>query len=376
MIVTKPLNVAATLLNCFPIPAKTGIDVNVDGSDMLRDRLVNDDGPPSRKLSPYVRPLVDTLQQAGHQVSVAVPAMSRSWIGKAHIIGAELTATYVHPDQFRDDGSFVTSTTSSTTTTTTTQHTHHHQGGLPLTPAASDEHLRASESSTTRHDDNNNNNNSDWVVVTNGTPASCAQLGIYSLFRDRGEIDLVVSGPNHGRNASTIFSLSSGTVGGALEAATCGKRGVALSFGSKDEQPPEVIAAAARLSTRLIEYLYRHWDDSVELYNVNVPMRADVETQPVRYTRALPNVWTKGSLYAEVKSSPASNNTNNKNSDDSGKSRHFQWSAELSDIKQSLRESPEGTDARTVLDGFTSVTPLIANFWHPPGFTGELTLET
>lgn len=347
-------------------------------------QLVNDDGPPSRKLSPYVRPLVDTLKNAGHQVSVAIPATSRSWIGKAHIIGAELTATYVHPDQFRDDGSFAITTT--TATTVQQNHNEHRQGGLPLTPAASDEHLRAAAPVVAATDENNNE---DWVVVSNGTPASCAQLGIYELFRDRGAIDLVVSGPNHGRNASTIFSLSSGTVGGALEAATCGKRGVALSFGSKDEQPAEIIAAAARLSARLIEHLYRNWDDAVELYNVNVPMRADVETRPIRYTRALPNVWTKGSLYAEVKGAPSTTS----NTSDSGKSRHFQWSAELSDIKQGMRESPEGTDARTVLDGFTryvfsipdyhdllfnklsSVTPLLANFWHPPGFTGELTLD-
>jgi 5'/3'-nucleotidase SurE len=284
--------------------------------------------------------------------------MSRSWIGKAHIIGASLTATYVHPDQFRDDGSFP-----STTTTTQRQHQNNlqHQQGPMLTPAASDEHLRAAPlSTTTTPTTTKSTHDNDWVVVTNGTPASCAQLGIYELFRDRGEIDLVVSGPNHGRNASTIFNLSSGTVGGALEAATCAKRGIALSFGSKDEQPKEVIRAAAKLSARLIEYLYRNWDGKVELYNVNVPMRADVETRPVRYTTALPIVWTKGSLYAESTSktktksngSAVSHETTEK-SLSSPRERHFQWSAELSDIKQSLREGPEGTDARTVLDGFT-----------------------
>lgn len=217
-----------------------------------------------------------------------------------------------------------------------------------------------------------------WVVVSNGTPASCAQLGLYELFRDRGPIDLVVSGPNHGRNASTIYNLSSGTVGGALEAATCGKRGIALSFGSKEAQPPQVIAAASRLSTRVIEHLYRNWSSEVELYNLNVPMREDVESQPVRYSSALRNEWTKGSLYAEVQmknddmphpidearyhqvtvnqplSPPtpplASISTKTKQPT---RIRHFQWSTELSDIKRSLAESPQGTDARAVLDGYT-----------------------
>jgi len=31
--------------------------------------------------------------------------------------------------------------------------------------------------------------------------------------------DLVISGPNFGRNSSTVFTLGSGTIGGAMEAA-------------------------------------------------------------------------------------------------------------------------------------------------------------
>ncbi|KAL1977579.1 hypothetical protein VTN31DRAFT_438 [Thermomyces dupontii] len=304
--------------------------------------VVNDDGPPSKRLSPYVRPLVNALQEAGHRVSVAVPAISRSWIGKAHIIEAPIKATYVHPDAFHEDGTWA--------------------------------------------DDDPPRTDNDWVVVTNGTPASCTQLGLYNLFTDRGPVDLVVSGPNHGRNASTIYNLSSGTVGGALEAVTCGKRGIALSFGSKEEQPPEVIDAAARLSARLVNHLWNHWDEGVELYNINVPMRADVESRPIRYTRALPNRWSKGSLYAEVPSTGKAADETTSNGEIGASStpnggeprrreRHFRWCTELSDIKKSLAAAEEGTDAHTVLNGYTSVTPLLANFWHPPGFSGEIHLD-
>lgn len=290
---------------------------------------MNDDGPPSRRLSPYIRPFVDALQDAGHRVSVAIPATSRSWIGKAHLIGASLRATYVPPDAFRDDGTWDPS------------------------PGRA------------RSDSRNDN---DWVVVDNGTPASCAQLGLYSLFTDRGPIDLVVSGPNHGRNASTIYNLSSGTVGGALEAATCGKRGIALSFGSKEEQSVDVVRAAARLSVRLVEHLYRNWDDGVDIYNLNVPMRPDVESRPIRYARALPNHWSKGSLYAEVteagKEAPLPNGTADAGAAPTPakqvngcaprlRERHFQWSTELSDITRSLEAAEEGTDAHTVLGGCT-----------------------
>ncbi|KAL4871626.1 hypothetical protein BDV12DRAFT_25255 [Aspergillus spectabilis] len=325
--------------------------------------LVNDDGPPCRRLSPYVRPLVTALQNAGHLVSIAIPAASRSWIGKAHIIEAPLKATYVPPDAFRNDGTWDEKYTS---------------------PPVSED--RKSEP--------------EWVVIKNGTPASCVQLGLFNLFSDRPPIDLVISGPNHGRNASTIYNLSSGTVGGALEAATCGKRGIAVSFGSKDEQPMDIIQAAARLAVRIIHHLYKNWDERVELYNLNIPMRLDVETRPVLYTRTLPYYWSRGYLYAEVsggKAPPVLTNgthgpeneetlTNGKaltngastngHKDPHFRERNFKWSAELTDMKKALQASEDGTDAHTVLNGSTSVTPLCANFWYVPGLEGPLHLQS
>ncbi|PKY04292.1 acid phosphatase [Aspergillus campestris IBT 28561] len=317
--------------------------------------VVNDDGPPSNRLSPYIRPFVHALQSAGHQVSVAIPAASRSWIGKAHLIEASLTATYVPESAFRDDGSWD-----------------------PAAPAGPP--------------------HAQWVVIANGTPASCVQLGLFNLFADRGPIDLVISGPNHGRNASTVYNLSSGTVGGALEAATCAHRAIAISFGSKDPQPAPVIDAAARLASRLVSHLARTWDPRVELYNLNVPMRADVESRPVRYTRALPYHWTHGCLYAETQSNGLSSVQKSETNGDAqptinGVSHHdrhpsddndtthplqqrtFAWAAELSGMKKALQASPEGTDAQTVLSGETSITALCANFWHVPGLEGDLVLD-
>lgn len=293
------------------------------------------------------------LESAGHRISVAIPAASRSWIGKAHLIEASLTATYVPPAAFRGDGTWDESFQQDPTT-------------------------------------ENNNNANDWVIITNGTPASCVQLGLHNLFPDRGPIDLVISGPNHGRNASTIYNLSSGTVGGALEAATCGKRGIAISFGSKDEQPLDIIHAAARLATRVVNHLIQNWDDQVELYNVNVPMRLDVESRPVLWTRTYPYYWARGYLYSEVsgeKAAPvvgvnghatadaAANGEEEEQQLTNGsttktvtpksaggglKKRNFAWAAELSDMKRALQESPEGTDAHTVLSGCTRlVCPIL-----------------
>lgn len=301
------------------------IDLHRSPTNPQKPQVVNDDGPPSTKLSPYVRPLVDELKSKGHTVSVAIPAASRSWIGKAHLIEANLQATPVHPDAFLPDGTW-------------------------------DEEFQSP------------NPDDDWVVITNGTPASCAQLGLYNLFNERPPVDLVISGPNHGRNASTIYNLSSGTVGGALEAVFCGKRGIAISFGSKDPQSDEVIAAAARLAVRLVAHLCEVWDERVELYNINVPMRVDVEDRPVLYTRTLPYYWNRGCLYAEVGKKlvnghsetngvngvhDETHETNGVNGVSKPKSRQFKWSADLSDMKKTLEESEVGTDAHTVLNGST-----------------------
>lgn len=324
-------------------------------------QVVNDDGPTSIS-SPYIYPFITALQAAGHQTSVVLPDIPRSWIGKAHIVGSTLECSY-------------------------------------YTPAPGD---------------------NEWVLVT-GTPASCTQLGLYHLFQDRPPPDLVISGPNFGRNATTIYNLSSGTVGGALEAALCQKKAIALSFASKDKQPPSVIAAAVRHSIKLIENLYDNWGREVELYNINVPMIPDVEDNDIFYTQALRSFWSSGCLYQERSINGQSNGfshddavingsvskvsqdsratdrqINELSRDDQASSRHmngvsqnhhvtngdanesakdaqelvlaenrlgsnptrsqsrfFKWAPQLSDIARFVEKSPPGTDAWAIMNGFT-----------------------
>ena len=58
-----------------------------------------------------------------------------------------------------------------------------------------------------------------------------------------------------------MFSLSSGTLGGALEAAVCKRRAIALSYAFfSRNHDPEIIAGASKLSVKLIDYLYKNWD--------------------------------------------------------------------------------------------------------------------
>ncbi|KAM0332047.1 hypothetical protein ACHAQA_002316 [Verticillium albo-atrum] len=268
--------------------------------------VVNDDGPPSAS-SPYFAPFLAALHGAGHTTVVVIPDRPLSWIAKAHPVGKTLNATpYLPIASLNDERRPATG---------------------PYDPA--------------KH----------WLLV-DGPPASCVQLGLFHAGPGAGPaFDLVVSGPNHGRNSGALHTLSSGTVGGALEAALCGRRAVALSFGSKEVQPDQRIADACSRSRALVEELARGWAPGVELYSVNVPMVDSVGTCPVRYTTVAANRWSKGSLFAAVQGQEAVEGT-----------LQFQWAPDLADVHRSAEVSREGEDLWCSLNETISVTPLKADF--------------
>ncbi|KAL9004805.1 MAG: hypothetical protein Q9188_002396 [Gyalolechia gomerana] len=260
------------------------------------------------------------LVPTGHIVSVVLPHQQRSWIGKAHFASQIVKPTYFRPGTLhQDDGT-----------------TH----AKPLHP----------DSST---------DSEEWVLV-NSTPATAAQLGLFHFFQDRGPVNLVVSGPN----------LSSGTIGGAMEAAVCRKRAVALSYAFfSRNHDPEIIAGASRMSVKLVEYLMSHWDEAVDLYSVNVPLIEGVEEKKVMYTHALQNYWQSGSSFTETEAS--SNEDEDPEEKEAGireqeaqqegsearekrtrhRHRHFKWTPNFSDVYQSVETSGPGNDGWAVKEG-------------------------
>ncbi|KAK2880106.1 hypothetical protein FQN49_000553 [Arthroderma sp. PD_2] len=325
-----------------------------DQASESSDLVVNDDGPPSSQSSPYVHSLVHTLQSSGHVVSVVLPHRQRSWIGKAHLVGATVKPTYFHPGTlFQDDG---------------TVH------ALP------------------RKEERKSSEGDEWVLI-DSTPASCVQIGLFHYFQDRGPVDLVISGPNYGRNSTAVFSLSSGTIGGAMEAAVCGYKSIALSFAfSSRDHDPVVISEAANHSVRLIEYIHKNWTDGVDLYSINVPLEPGVGSAKILYTNILDNRWS-GSCFEAIDAEMSGEDpglqeyllrqkeegsaTNGEASDSSTpgfQHKHFKWAPKFGDVYKSEQTSPPGNDGWAVRSGFTSVTPLKANFMHWPGCSGEITL--
>lgn len=335
--------------------------------------VTNDDGPPSPHSSPYVACLIDLLQKAGHTVSVCLPHTQRSWIGKAHMIGQTLKPFYYRPSKVL--------------------HGEESEGTTHSRPAPSGDV-------------------EEWVLV-DGTPASCVQIGLHHFFQERGPIDLVVSGPNYGRNSTAVFALSSGTLGAALEAAVCQFKAIALSFAFfSRNHDPVIIEAACRHSVKVIEALYKQWptDGSADLYSVNVPLIEGLEKNKTIWTNMLQNYWREGGCFQEIEGEAGDENEEeeriregiNGEVNDAEKPsgarkghthKHFKWAPRFTDVYKSVEESQPGNDGwavkegqtrlvsqvhnkeNEILTGFRSVTPLKANFMHAPGEFNQKELE-
>ncbi|KAJ5643753.1 uncharacterized protein N7484_006260 [Penicillium longicatenatum] len=323
--------------------------------------VTNDDGPPSNQSSPYVHSLVHWLQSAGHTVSVILPHQQRSWIGKAHLVGASVKPTYFRPGTLHQEDGTV----------------HHLPRGSNGEP-----------------DDGGD----EWILI-DSTPASCVQIGLFHYFQERGPVDVVVSGPNYGRNSTALFALSSGTIGGAMEGAVCGKPSIALSYAfSSRNHDPVVIAEASKHSVKVIEHLCANWVDGVDLYSVNVPLEPGVSQNKVLYTDMLINKWKSGSCFEvadpaeggdpelqehelrikselEGQKKDANAASGEKSRPSRFQHRHFKWAPDLQDVYKSVEESAPGNDGWAVKEQMTSVTPLKASFMHAPGITGEIKLS-
>ena len=202
-----------------------------------------------------------------------------------------------------------------------------------------------------------NDGGEEWILI-DGTPASCVQIGLHHVVKDKSPIDLVISGPNYGRNTTAVFALSSGTIGAALEGAMSGKRSIALSYAfDSRKHDPEIISAASKLSTRLIEKLMNEWPGDVHLYSINVPIRKGVENSKILYTEMIQNRWLSGSPFEELPPEAEDEDPDveeqvirevgEKNGDASTGvqrrvRRKFKWSPNFGDVKQGVLEAGRG----------------------------------
>ena len=106
-----------------------------------------------------------------------------------------------------------------------------------------------------------------WTML-DATPSACVNIALHNVFNPN-DIDLVIAGPNFGRNASSYSTLSSGTIGAALEGALLGKRAIALSFAFfafEDTKTKANVDRACAQAVHICKNLYDNWPmDHAEL---------------------------------------------------------------------------------------------------------------
>jgi 5'-nucleotidase len=129
------------------------------------------------------------------------------------------------------------------------------------------------------------------LVVVDGFPADCTNLGVHSLFPEPP--DMVVSGINIGLNSGLGFFLSSGTVGAAAEGWIAGIPALAFSVGVQggDREWKEralrgeidgLWERGAALAASVVRSVReRGFPPGTDLLSVNFPVGAGPETRRV-----------------------------------------------------------------------------------------------
>jgi len=131
----------------------------------------------------------------------------------------------------------------------------------------------------------------DHVYVTSGTPSDCVKLAINVLFKgDENKIDLLVSGINHGSNAS-VNLIYSGTMGACFVAAEHQIPAIGLSI--DDMSADADFQYMEPYILEIITYLMENSHQPVDLahsfcYNVNAPKGP---IQGIRWTRQSKAYW-------------------------------------------------------------------------------------
>jgi len=203
-----------------------------------------------------------------------------------------------------------------------------------------------------------------WGYAIDGTPADCVAYGLRGL---DGDVDLVVSGCNHGPNAGNYVVGRSGTVGACIEAAFLETPGIAVSaYHNRDffVYPPEDndFGRPARVARELVvRTLSAGGFSEADLLNVNVPV--DVPEPRMRLTAPCHDYDISVTHELDAEDGGFESELGHEGDialqdvvwpDTEGWENPFP-------VDEELRERyPVGTDRRALIDGEVSVSPLTA----------------
>lgn len=126
------------------------------------------------------------------------------------------------------------------------------------------------------------------IFSCSGTPVDCVKLAMCTLFRDRRP-DLLVSGINHGSNAS-IASLYSGTLGAAFEGALYGVHSIGLSHISHDTGKD--LTGACMYAEKILKEYLNAPPSPETILNINFPDCPAGMIKGIRFANQGKGHWT------------------------------------------------------------------------------------
>lgn len=124
------------------------------------------------------------------------------------------------------------------------------------------------------------------MFKTNGTPVDCVKLAMHTVFSRKP--DLVVSGINHGSNAS-INVLYSGTMGAAMEGCAFGIPSIGFSL--TDHNPEADFRPCYPFIDRIVDLTLKNGLPEGVCLNVNIPHYGPAPTE-MRVVRAARGNWS------------------------------------------------------------------------------------
>lgn len=117
-----------------------------------------------------------------------------------------------------------------------------------------------------------------WIV--GGTPVDCVKLALARLIEE--DIDLVVSGINHGPNLGTDV-LYSGTVSAAAEGVIMGRPSIAVSLNSEGGDLD--FNTSACFTRQMVQLVMKEGIEPTTLININIPALPEEYIKGVRITK-------------------------------------------------------------------------------------------
>lgn len=172
------------------------------------------------------------------------------------------------------------------------------------------------------------------AFMSNGTPSDCTTLGV--LEATGGNVDLVVSGINHGPNLGWDVHYS-GTVSAAIEAAIIGKPALAVSVATWDKEVHW--EPVARFAAQVAHWLVAHPLPPYTILNINAPNLPQGELQGVAVTTQGRRQYVDR---IEKRLDPVG--------------RPYYWLG--GSLAEEAAGAEAGSDVRAVADGKISVTPI------------------